>query len=116
MLLVLNWGVEMGQQCLEVMDTLEGEQSPMQTRIARSGTAGTTPDLVPLPVIMTKILNTVVDVKSFAVARDQTEAVYLLLEHLAANGRERMARFSDPDQTTCAPTRSVLRPRGRRSQ
>jgi glucose-6-phosphate isomerase len=33
-------------------------------------------------------------------APDKIEAVYLLLEHLAANGRARMARPDDPAQTT----------------
>jgi hypothetical protein len=44
----------------------------------------------------------VADVKSFGGARDQAEAVDLLLEHLAANGRARMASLSDPGQTTYA--------------
>jgi glucose-6-phosphate isomerase len=43
-------------------------------------------------------------IAAVAGARDQTESVYLLLEHLAANGRARMASISDPGQTTYVRT------------
>jgi glucose-6-phosphate isomerase len=43
-------------------------------------------------------------VAAAAGARDQVEAVYLLLEHLAANGRARLTSLKDPGQTTFVRT------------
>ena len=43
---------------------------------------------------------TVDQIAAAAGARDQAEAVYLLLEHLAANGRARVASPGDPGRTT----------------
>jgi len=44
------------------------------------------------------------DLASAAGAADSTEKVYLLLEHLAANGRAKMARKKDPAETTFTRT------------
>jgi len=49
---------------------------------------------------LSSVPQTVDQIAAIAGARDQAEAVYLLLEHLAANGRARVVSLGEPGKAT----------------
>jgi hypothetical protein len=74
---------------------------------ARAGSLGKERDLQGRRVhqgLAAPTLRTAEEVATAAGAPDETETVYLLLEHLVANGRVQIGSAGDPGQTTFTRT------------